>query len=270
MNFRACSILFILLCSSVVAQPFKIISYNILDDNFLSHGDYSYVPEHILAWENRKNALCNRIIKLNADVICLQELNYESYMLFQMALQEYIGCYAQKASQNSGIGTFCRKSTFKEINHTPHLCPGTSHCGKLASQPAVFTTLVLPDQKKVQVIHTKIKWTKEFEIPTSSYNHVNYILEQKPEFSCIIAGDFNVTQEHPLMKLFLKSNFFDPFSGSNITTCYANEETKRIDYILLSKDLITLDVTIDTIKSPIPNENEPSDHIPIGCTICHV
>ena len=55
------------------ADSFRLVTYNILSDDYIWDGVYDYVKEDLLAWQNRRGKIVERIKYLDPDVLCLQE-----------------------------------------------------------------------------------------------------------------------------------------------------------------------------------------------------
>lgn len=271
MSFRLFFI-FIAFSQMLWSDSFRLVTYNILSDDYLWDGVYDYVDNEILSWQNRRIKIVERIKKLDPDVICLQELNSTSFEYFKEALEDFEGSFAKKGNpSHDGVGTFCKKSVFKETHHRFVLCEGTSHCGRLPIQPALFTKLLLKNDKSITLVNTKIKWSQNTNPGDPVWNHVQFILKVIPEASTIVVGDFNMKPDHPLIHDFYLAGLQDVFSHESTYSCYANNEFKRIDYILATKDLknaLLESAPFETAK-PLPNESEPSDHLPVGCVITY-
>lgn len=58
-------------------ERFTVVSYNILGDrNVSNHGDlYRNVSQTYLDWDHRKRVICEELLRLNPDIICLQVIN---------------------------------------------------------------------------------------------------------------------------------------------------------------------------------------------------
>lgn len=254
-----------------IAESFRVVSYNILSNQFIHEGIYDHVPSHLLAWKNRREKIVDRLKNLEPDLICLQELNKDSFHYFQSSLHEYEGFFVEKKGlPHDGVGTFCKKNVFNVLVHKPIFCKGTSKCGKFDTQPALFTSFELGgDGCKVTVINTKIRWSEQIKPGDPIWNHVHFIINEMPRTSTIVLGDFNMPPKHALIKEFIAAGLRDPFEKDSPPTCFANGEIKRIDYILITNDLHADPLVLApiTIEKPIPNEQEPSDHLPIGCII---
>lgn len=269
MNFKIL-IIFLVFSQFISADSFRIVTYNILSDDYIRKGLYDHVDAEILEWQNRRSKIVERIKNLDPDVICLQELNATSFAFFKEALKNFEGFFAKKgSSSNDGVGTFCKKKAFKEIRHKAVLCDGTSRCGSMPIQPALFTTLLLKNDKVITLVNTKIKWSEDKTPCGPQWNHVQFILKSIPQTATIVTGDFNMELDHPFMLNFYSAGLQDRFT--NAYSCYANKSFRKIDYILSTGDLQNTPFESASLSEarPLPNENEPSDHLPLGSVITY-
>ncbi|MBS0652369.1 MAG: endonuclease/exonuclease/phosphatase family protein [Verrucomicrobia bacterium] len=268
MNFKF--LLILAFFSQVLcADSFRLVTYNILSDDYAHGSEYDYVGKDLLDWQNRRSKIVERVKNLDPDVICLQEVDTDSFEYFKEAFEGFEGSFAKKGSSSKeGIGTFCKKDVFKETSHKAVLCEGTSNCGCAAVQPALFTKLILHDDQSITLVNTKIKYSKDLVPGGPIWNHVQCILKSIPKTAAIVAGDFNMEPGHPFMQDFYSAGLND---RSSTYSFYEDGNFQRIDYILTTDDLKS--VPIESISSngekPIPNEEEPSDHLPVGSVIAY-
>ncbi|KAJ4839899.1 hypothetical protein Tsubulata_042751, partial [Turnera subulata] len=105
---------------------FTVLSYNILAEMYANQNMYSYCPTWALLWEYRKRNLLNEIIKYDADIVCLQEVqsdHFESFFKPELLKHGYCVLYKHKTqplyTRNQyifdGCATFYRDDLFKEI-----------------------------------------------------------------------------------------------------------------------------------------------------------
>lgn len=106
-------------------ESFTVLSYNILCQHYATAKMYSYTPSWALNWEFRRESLKQQIIDTNADIICLQEVetqSFEEYWLKVMADAGYRGMFHAKyrarrmnekdAKKVDGCATFYKYSKF--------------------------------------------------------------------------------------------------------------------------------------------------------------
>src|SRR5690349_21647625 len=96
-----------------MAQSFRLVSYNILANAYINPEWYTHIDPNVLRWDARQLALVERLIRINADVICLQEVEEDAFTLLESSLgaKGYAGIYAKKAhGKPDGCATFYRPS----------------------------------------------------------------------------------------------------------------------------------------------------------------
>lgn len=52
----------------------RIVSYNLLADKYAMSGYHDYCPAEFRIWSYRLPRLCQRILDLQGDIVCLQEV----------------------------------------------------------------------------------------------------------------------------------------------------------------------------------------------------
>ena len=80
-------------------ETFSVMSYNTLCDKYATQTQYGYTPQYVLAWENRRSIILQELLGRDADVLCLQEIDTESYHDFfrpSLARQDYRGVFWPK------------------------------------------------------------------------------------------------------------------------------------------------------------------------------
>merc|ERR1711862_237576 len=76
------------------AHKLKVFTYNVLAESYATEEQHPYAPSHILKWENRKHKVLDEIIKNDADIICLQEVEgrqFEQFFLPKLREKGYDG-----------------------------------------------------------------------------------------------------------------------------------------------------------------------------------
>jgi CCR4-NOT transcription complex subunit 6 len=85
--------------------PLRVVSYNILAEIFASSSLYPHCPLWALSANYRLQLAMQEILRHNADVICLQEVQadaLESYIMPAMTAAGYTGLYKQKTREAMG------------------------------------------------------------------------------------------------------------------------------------------------------------------------
>ncbi|KAI3889613.1 hypothetical protein MKW92_023864 [Papaver armeniacum] len=95
------------------ASSFSVLSYNILADLCATPSRYSYCPASTLNWEYRSQNLLREIIRYDADVICLQEVQHDHFEEFFMPKLGEIGYSGIHKSKTSALFTSKRDYVFE-------------------------------------------------------------------------------------------------------------------------------------------------------------
>ncbi|GLU13336.1 hypothetical protein SLE2022_299740 [Rubroshorea leprosula] len=83
-------------------ERFMVASYNILGDrNSTKHKDlYPSVPSNYMKWDYRKRVICEELIGLDPDIICLQEVDRFFDLRNTMQKAGYAGSYKRRTGDN--------------------------------------------------------------------------------------------------------------------------------------------------------------------------
>lgn len=71
-----------------------------LCDKYCTAAQYGYTPSEVLSWDYRKNLILNEVRDHDADIMCLQEVDMESYNEFfrrELAYHDYRGVFWPKS-----------------------------------------------------------------------------------------------------------------------------------------------------------------------------
>ena len=100
----------------------RVLSYNLLADAYRHHWDdpggvHSFCDPALTAAANRLPALLDELLTVDADVLCLQEVDavfWETFWRPQLELAGYAGAYARKVGEQSqeGCAVVVRRSRF--------------------------------------------------------------------------------------------------------------------------------------------------------------
>ena len=95
----------VVLDSSHTAEDLSVMSYNILCDKYATTAQYGYTAPHDLSWDNRKFRILEEVRSHDADIVCLQEIDRESFDDF----------FRRELSTNGYRGVFWPKSRAKTM-----------------------------------------------------------------------------------------------------------------------------------------------------------
>jgi mRNA deadenylase 3'-5' endonuclease subunit Ccr4 len=250
-------------------SPLLISSYNILATAYIRSEFYPYVnPEH-LKWENRRAPLLHKIAGLEADILCLQEVEKPFYSLLEAYLrkQGYAGVYAQKNGKPDGCATLFKTEKLN-LADVKTLFYKDGQGGQDSGHLALITTFETT-MSSLHIANTHLKWDR-----TNNSGEAHWGWRQLQELlgsgitknrAWILCGDFNVLPESFLVQELLARGFKDAYQEQSQPTSNSNSQAKRIDYLFYTDHFIATPQTIPAIDdtTPLPSEMQPSDHLAI-------
>jgi len=253
-----------------VDSPGQIVvaTYNVLADAYVKPKYYPSIDPLLLAKENRYPRIVKRVAQLrNADIICLQEVDYELFVLAESRLRKigYHGRWVHKGrGKPDGCATFVRN--FWRVTETRILgyndeCIDGEKSGHIALMIAVER-----NDMAVIVVNTHLKWDPPDTPPEKQYGLAQarelLAILGKRMLRTIVCGDFNVEKESGVIKMFLLARFTDAHDSS-VATANPENKAKKIDYIMCSTAFSPrpFPTTIVEDKTPLPSGTEPSDHV---------
>ncbi|KAK9983345.1 hypothetical protein SO802_032870 [Lithocarpus litseifolius] len=181
---------------------FSVLTYNILADS-LSMNALGYCPNWALAWEYRQENLLDEIIKYDADILCLQEVQCDHFENFFEPELKKLG-YSVMYKQRTGTGLEFDKEASSVVNALePKIKFKGSH--RLTSKDNVALVVVLESlqngsnrdafQSRICVANIHTHWSKGHEDVTlfQVVHLVNGLekIAQSQQIPLIICGDFN-------------------------------------------------------------------------------
>jgi mRNA deadenylase 3'-5' endonuclease subunit Ccr4 len=253
-----------------------VASYNVLADAYVRPERYPGVPLPCLDFMTREPALLRRIAGLDADVICLQEVEHALFTSLEGHLRSrgYLGHYARKGNDKpDGCATFVRDRLPVEEVRTLLYADGSTRPARPSSGHVALLLRLRWDGLVLGIVNTHLKWDPP-ETPECSrlgLRQVNQLLQERDGLlpkteGWIICGDFNVTSENPIVATLTKAGFVDTYTGrESAHTCLVDGTAKRIDYLFHTPSLQARagEVPPLTGHCQIPSAEEPSDHVPV-------
>lgn len=292
--------------SEPLPSTFKVVSYNILAQDLLLEHLYLYmgIQQEWLTWRRRQQNLQRELLKLDPDILCLQEMQYDHLSLLIQGLR-------------MGNGRKLEYVYKKKTGHRTDGCAIVYDSSKfqLLDQRAVELhdhQVALLNRENV-ALFAKFRFKldsdpcKEFVIATTHllYNpkrndvrcaQVNRMLEELSSFSedapVVLTGDFNSLVNSPAIKKLLGQHG----EGQEKTETEADHSPMRFEIVdpgegtasTYQDDWITVDYILRSISSrgtykllpvstynlpsinrcssvgPIPNHYLGSDHYALG------
>lgn len=95
----------------------KIVSYNILAQAYVKSANFPYAPSKSLRWKTRSVAIAKELVGLDADFLCLQELDeFEVFYRPLLAQKGYEAVYMKRpGKKRDGSGIFYKREKFSFV-----------------------------------------------------------------------------------------------------------------------------------------------------------
>ena len=253
--------------------PFSLATYNILAQAYITPERYPRTPATVLASTWRRPALVHHVVTLAADVVCLQEVEDETFTAVQQVLEPrgYIGHFARKESgKPDGCATFIRRSalTLRRVHHLRYTDgSGTEpHSGHIA-----LIVLLEYRGRPLGLVNTHLQWDPPDKPRDQQrgYRQISQLLQERGRIdpmceAWIICGDLNVTSESHVVAGLRAAGFDYAHRTSGVMyTCNANARARMIDYVFHTETLRAQPVAVPVIddQAPLPSFEQPSDHL---------
>ncbi len=253
---------------------FTAATYNVLATAYIKPEWYEGVAPGLLRPEWRVPALVRHIESLGADLICLQEVEGETFALLDARLKQlgFAGHYEKKRNKKpDGCAIFFRESAFalravQRLDYQDRERGPASHSG--------FIALMLCVEHQGQLLGiagTHLRW----DTPRTPRNEqmglrqFEELLEACARFTppCqgwLICGDFNCTPNAEIITVARASGFHAAHENRpGVRSCVANGRARLIDYILHTGSLRATPIDPPAVEdeSLLPANDQPSDHL---------
>lgn len=256
-------------------MSFSVSSYNVLADAYIDPRWYPTTPAETLDPRRRLPAISRHISDLNADILCLQEVDPALFdtVQNQLAPMDYHGEYARKGGgKPDGCATFIKSAIFDvRLVHPLRYQDGGD--GRADSGHLALILILECAGRSLGIANTHLKWDAATTPPREqwSYRQINQLLSECQHISpyrhgWIIAGDMNMTSDSAVFRAVLEAGLLDAYSHlDQAFTCNSNHKAKRIDYLFHTLDLKATPRELPAIdaNTPLPSAEQPSDHLAI-------
>ncbi|CAM3627773.1 endonuclease/exonuclease/phosphatase family protein [Corallococcus soli] len=254
-----------------MAVELRIASYNILADAYVKPEWFPHTPADVLRPRWRQDALARRIAGLDADIVCLQEVEPDRFAALQQAMEAhgYSGVLALKQQgRPDGCAVFHRME--RCLGQRAHYFRDRLEDGRISGHLALVVDFDVGGDR-LRVACTHLRWDRP-DRPVEQHQGmqeaaelIEELVRQDPEALWVVCGDFNAQPGEPLVRAFAAAGLIDAYEGQHQPTCNANGRAKAIDFIFHSRELQAQPVRLPELddRTPMPSETEPSDHLPI-------
>jgi endonuclease/exonuclease/phosphatase family metal-dependent hydrolase len=255
-------------------MSFVVCSYNTLANAYIEPRFFPHTAVEHLRPEWRMGALADAIERRAAQILCLQEIEEDTFALLErrLATLGYAGEHLKKSGTRlDGCATFFDRDLFS-LGDVRRL----AYDDGLADQPASGSIALLLELRHgaqtLGVANTHLKW----QAPTTPPDQRVGLRQARqlvgalsPRDAWIVCGDFNATSTTLTLDTFRAAGFADAYAARpDDFTCNSNGIAKRIDYLLCRGPLRARPHALPPIDAttPLPSVEQPSDHLAISAT----
>ncbi|KAK9198906.1 hypothetical protein WN944_014092 [Citrus x changshan-huyou] len=192
-------------------ERFSVVSYNILGDkNAFKHRDlYQNVRYEYMKWNRRKRLICQELIGLNPDIICMQEVDRYFDILNVMEKVGYAGCYKRRTGYNvDGCAMFWKADKFRLLEQTSIEFKEFGLRENVAQLSAFEMRNTKSRRVLVGNIHVLYNPNRgEVKLGQICFlsSRARIVAEKWGNIPVVLAGDFNITPQSAIYK-FLSSS----------------------------------------------------------------
>jgi len=249
---------------------FATVSYNVLAQSFVRRDRYPLSEPEALDATRRHALLLQRLEGLDADLLCLQELEPATNDAVRARLQaSHHAAYAPRADRPDGLAILARRARFDWLGHDVlRFAPD----GTVDGGPALIAHLSI-DETPIHVVCAHLPWEPE-STPSAQHRGHRQMLEliahrdaTAPRDTWIFAGDFNAVSTGIVLAAALDNDMAESCREQRPwDTCAINGRPRKIDYLLYStgrlnpKPGLLPRLSRDSV---LPSLTEPSDHLPL-------
>lgn len=264
-----------------MAQSFRLVSYNILANSYVKPEWYTHIDSKFLKWDTRRLALVEKIESFDADVICLQEVEEDAYLLLEQSLKakNYVGVYAKKEhGKPDGCAAFSRSGAALQLVSSEAIYYSDGLLGAPNSGHLALVSSFECDFGVIRIAGTHLRWDRE-DLSSPATEHTGYrqireliaghVKTDPAPYAWIVCGDLNAQPDSRVVKELTANGFQDAYKGFEQYTCNPNRTAKRIDYIFHTTGLKAAPARLKDIDdlTPLPSTDEPSDHLAVMATL---
>lgn len=253
-----------------------VVTYNILAARHLVPGRYPLSPVESLVSGPRFRRIGELITSLRADLVCLQEVEQESFDLISRQLSEfgYEGFHELRSpTVGEGCALYAKAGSVRV--HGRNRCDfadspgseGPSHrFAQLAELEAAGQSFVLAN--------THLQWDPP-GTPAMSHRGVAQARQlvtainqiTGTDGSAIICGDFNAGPGSDVCRVFLEAGYRAARrADADEPTCQANGRLSEVDFVFHRgfHTAAPLPRAHLNVSTPMPGPEHPSDHLLVG------
>ncbi|CAA7053079.1 unnamed protein product [Microthlaspi erraticum] len=198
--------------SEASSERVTVVSYNILGDRNSSYHKelYSNVSFPYLKWGYRKRLICEELIRLKPDIICLQEVDKYFDLFSMMEKAGYAGSYKRRTGDNiDGCAMFWKADRFRVLERENVAFSQFGMCDNVA-QLAVLEMHKSSKSRKlllgnIHVLYNPRRGDVKLGQIRSLCSKAHLLSTKWGDIPIILGGDFNSTPQSPLYNFLASS-----------------------------------------------------------------
>jgi len=241
-------------------MSFTVATYNVLATGYIRRKFYPRTPAELLAPAWRLPALARHVAALDADVVCLQEVDAEIFTAIETALvpRGYVGHNAPRQGRKpDGCAAFVRPPVVVHSARRLAFADGSGHIAQMLDLTVAG--------RRLGIANTHLKWSAS-DVPLEAQPPMRQAVEllamlDRDRDGWILCGDFNMTPETAVIDAVRRAGFGAAHQMGY--TCNPNGRAKTIDYLFHSAGLSARPRPLPAIDdaTPLPSPEQPSDHL---------
>ncbi len=255
-------------------MTFRAATYNVLATAYLDRGNYSAVPPELLDHDRRVSALVRHVAGIDADILCLQEVEADVFAALQAGLepQGHVGlCEFKGRGKPDGCATFFRTGVFA-FQKAVRLEYRDDEKGLGEHSGFVALLLALEHEGRLLgVANTHLRWDKPGTPRHGQVGHRQAVelLEECGKFDppCggwIVCGDFNCGPASTVVTTFREAGYeFAHSTLPHARSAVTNHRASLIDYLFHTGTLCSRPIAPPPVSdgTVLPSPDQPSDHL---------
>ena len=243
-----------------------LLTYNVLASSYIRPKYYPSSPPEALGDDLRMPLLVERIVALDADVLCLQEVESNSLEALRRALPHHACQFLPKGQgKPDGCATFVRSSEGLEWREIRFADSGPAN-RRPSGHVALIAEMTL-DGRRLTIANTHLKWDPPAVRGSErwGYRQATLLLGELQHSDKVLCGDLNVVPGDEILALIAAAGLLDGFRDEPRPSAVTNGKAQRIDYVFHSSSLRARARAGRPLsnKTVMPSLQEPSDHLPV-------
>lgn len=247
---------------------FIAVTWNVLAQAYVSPDRYPVSPPEALDPHLRRRRIIERLITLDADLLCLQEAEHDVFRELQAAIGDrYTSSLVLKVGKVEGCALFARRSVFEWVGNETLRYQATSG----GHAPLAQLVHLRFDGGPLSVANTHLTFQPEATPDHLGHAQLRELLARRDELApstWLFAGDFNALSSSAVVRAALDGGLEEScLSQRPWDTCNINGRCRKIDYLLTTAGQLVaepLPLPALTRTTPMPSLTEPSDHLPLA------